>query len=71
MVSFTYNDSGKRTITNNIIILTKRGADTTYTVILAKYYKYPSTTIIKHANVMATVNKLPCRRLLNITPGDA
>ena len=29
-----------------------------YAVILTKYQKYPSTTILKHANVFAEVNKM-------------
>ena len=53
MMSFTYNNLGQRTIINKIIILTNRGADGIYTVILAKYHNYPSTTILKHVNVLA------------------
>ena len=36
-----------------------------------KYQKYPSTTILKHANVLAVVNKPPYVRLHNMTPHDA
>ena len=43
----------------------------THTVIPTKYCKYPSTTILKHANVLAKVNKLPYECLPNITPHDA
>ena len=42
-----------------------------YAVITTKYQKYPSTTIVKHANVLAKVNKFPCGRLHNMTPHDA
>ena len=52
----------------NIIILTKLGADTIYTVLPMKYQKYPSTTILKHANVLDKVNKLPYKSLLDMTP---
>ena len=71
MMSFTYNKLGQRTIINNIIILTNRGADRIYTVILEKYQKYPSTTILKHVNVLAKVNKFPYSSLLNMMPDDA
>ena len=33
-----------------------------------KYQKYPSTTILKHANVLAKVNKLTYKNLLDMTP---
>ena len=36
-----------------------------------KYHKYPSTTILKHANVLDKVNKLPNVSLLNIMSHDA
>ena len=42
-----------------------------YTVVLTKYQKYPSTKILKHANILAKVNKFPYGRLLNRTPYDA
>ena len=67
MVS-THNEGGQRDTINNIIILTKKGAYTIYTIIMTKYQKYPSTTILKHVNVLAKVNKLPYFRLLNMTP---
>ena len=35
-----------------------------------KYHKYPSTTTLKHANVLDKVNKSPILRLLNMTPHD-
>ena len=59
MIKFTHNDWGQRDIIKNVIILTKRGADTIYTVIPIKYQKYPSNTILKHAIFLAKVNKLP------------
>ena len=40
-------------------------------VILTKYWKYPSTTILKHANILAKVNKFPYESLINMTPHDA
>ena len=57
MISFTHNEWGQHDIMNNNIILIKRGADTIYTVLPTKYCKYTSTTILKHANVLAKVNK--------------
>ena len=36
-----------------------------------KYQKYPSNTILKHANVLDKVNKLPYVSLLNMIPNDA
>ena len=50
---------GQRDIINKIIILTKSRTDTIHAVIPMKYRKYPSTTILKHANVLAEVNKSP------------
>ena len=67
---FTNNNWGKHEILNNVIILTKQGADTIYTVILTKYQKSPSTAILQHANVLAKVNKSPDVWLLNMTPHD-
>ena len=58
-MEFTQNDWGQRDIINKIVILTKRGTDTIHAVIPEKYQKYPSTTILEHANVLAKVNKLP------------
>ena len=57
MMSFTHNDLDQCDIINHIIILTKRGAYKIYTVIPKKYYRYPSTTIPKHVNVLSKVNK--------------
>ena len=56
-MEFNQNDWGQRDIINKIIILTKGGTDRMYSVILKKYHKYPPTTILKHANVLAKVNK--------------
>ena len=39
-------------------------------VILAKYQKHFSNTILKHANVLANINKSPWGRLLDMTPHD-
>ena len=41
-----------------------------YTVIQMKYQKYSSTTILKHDNILAKVNKLPHGRLHHMTPHD-
>ena len=71
MTSFSQNDRGKRDIINNIIILTKRGTDTIYNVISTKDQKYPSTTIHKHVNVLAKVDRPPYGCLLNTTTHDA
>ena len=70
-MSFTQNDRSKRDIINNIITLTKRGADTIYTVIPTEYQKYPSTIILKHENVLAKADKLPYDRWHSITPHEA
>ena len=53
------------------MILTKGGTYTIHAVIPKKYWKYPSTTILKYANVLAKVNKPPYGRLPSITPHDA
>ena len=58
-MSFTHNIKGQNDTINNIIILTKRGADTVYTVFHKKFHRYPSTTIPKHLNFLAKVNKSP------------
>ena len=70
-MSFTNNEWSKCDIINKIIILIKRVVDTIYATILTKYEKYPSTTILKYANVLAKVNKLPYGCLLNTTRHDA
>ena len=41
-----------------------------HAIILTKYQKYHSTTILKHAKVLAKVNKSPYERLLNMTPHE-
>ena len=58
-MEFTKNDWGQRYITDKIIILTKQVAYTIHDVTPMKYHKHPSTTILKHANVLAKVNKSP------------
>ena len=59
MMGFTQNNSGQYDIINKIKILTKRGTDTIHALIPKKYQKYPSTKRLKHANVLAKVNKYP------------
>ena len=54
-----------------ITILTKQGKDTTHAVITMKYQKYTSTAVLKHANVLAKVNKFIYVHLLNMMPHDA
>ena len=68
MMSFTQNDWSKRDILKSIISLTKQGTDTIHAVIPMKYQNYPSTKILKHANVLSKVNKLPYVHSLNMTP---
>ena len=58
-MDFTKNDWGKHDIINKTIILTKWGTDMIHAVIVMKYQKYPSTTILKHANGLAKVYKFP------------
>ena len=69
-MSFTHNDLDQCDIINHIIILTKRGADKIYTILPKKHYRYPSTTILKHANALVKVNKPPYEVLHNMTPHD-
>ena len=59
MMEFTQNDSGQREIINKIEISIKRGKYTINAIIPKKYQKYPSTTILKHVNILAKVNKPP------------
>ena len=59
MMESNQNDWGQRDIINKIIILTKRGTDMIHAVIMTKYHKYPSFTILKHANVLDKANKSP------------
>ena len=70
-MKFMQNECGQRDITNRIKILTKRGSDKIHDVILKIYHKYPSNTILKHANVLAEVNKLPQGSLLNMPSHDS
>ena len=69
--SFTQNYCGQRDIINNIKILIKWVTDTINAVIPKKYQNYPSDTILKHANVLAKVNKSPSLRLPNMMPHEA
>ena len=48
----------------------KQGTYMVHAIIPEKYQNYSSTTILKHANVLAKLNKMPHVRLLNITPHD-
>ena len=57
MMCFTQNDWSQCDIINKNIFLTKRGKDTIHAVILMKCHKYFSTKILKHANVLAKVDK--------------
>ena len=70
-MEFTKNDRGQRDIINKTKLLTKRGSDTIHDVIPKKYHKYPSKTILKHANILAKVNKLHKGSLYNMTPHDS
>ena len=67
-MEFNQNDWGQRDIINKIIILTKWGTYRMYTAILKKYQKYPPTTILKHANVLAGVSKSPYVVWYNMAP---
>ena len=67
---FTQKEWGKRDIINKTKISTKQGPDTIHDVILSKYQKYPSNTILKFANVLAEAIKLPYGRSLSMTPHD-
>ena len=58
-MEFTQNDWNQCDIINKIVMLTKWVKDTIHAVIPTKYQKYPFTTILKHTNVLAKVNKLP------------
>ena len=59
MIEFTQNYWGQLDIINWTKILTKRGSDKIHDVIPKENHKYPSKKILKHANVLAEVNKLP------------
>ena len=52
MMKFSHNYWVQGDIINYNLILTKRGADTIYTVIPIKYHKYTSNKIINHSNVL-------------------
>ena len=70
-MEFTQNYWSQRDVMNKIIILTKLGTDMIQAVIPTKFKKYPSTTILKHAGVLFTLNKSPWGCLQNMTPHDA
>ena len=67
MTILTHNDWGQFDIINNIIVLTKRGADTVHTIIPKKYQKYPSTIILKQEFFLARVNNSPYGPLENMS----
>ena len=58
-MDITQNDWCQHDIINKVIILTKKGTGTIHAAILTKYHNYPSTTILKHENVLDKVNKSP------------
>ena len=58
-MEFTKNNRYQCDIINKVTILTKRGIYTVHVVIPTEYQKYTSTTILKYANVLAKVEKLP------------
>ena len=66
MMKFVHNYWGQRDIINKIIILTKKGVDMIYTIFPTKYQKYPSTTILKHANVLDKEHKSPYKSVLDV-----
>ena len=68
---FTQKYRVQHKIINKTRILPKRCSDRIHDVIPTKYQKYPSTTILKHVNVLAKVNKLPWGNLYNMTSHDA
>ena len=51
-MDFTQNDWGQRDIRNKIIILTKLGTYMIHTIFTVKSHEHPSTTILKHVNVL-------------------
>ena len=71
MMEFTLNDWGQRDIIKKTIILTKQVTDKINAVIPNKYHKYPSTTILKHANILDKADKSPYGSLHNMTLPDA
>ena len=66
MMEFTQNDWDPCDIKN--AILTKQGTYTIHAIILKEY---PSTIILKHATILAKLNKFPYESLHNMMPhGD-
>ena len=59
MMEFMQNDLVQLDIINKSKILSKQVSDMIHDVILTKYQKCPSSTILKHANVLAKLNKSP------------
>ena len=58
-MEFNQNDWGQCDIISNIKILTKQGTYNIQYIIPTKHQKYPSTTILENANVLAKINKPP------------
>ena len=71
MMEFMQNALGQCDIINKIKILIKRVSDKIHDIISTKYQKYPSNKILKHANILAKVNKSPKGGLLNTSSHDA
>ena len=71
MIEFTQNNWCQRDIINKTKLLTKKDSDMIHDVIPTKYQKYPSNTILKHANILAKVDRLPLGSLINTTSHDA
>ena len=67
-MEFTQSYSGQCDIINQIKIFPKRVTYMINAVIPTKYQKYPSTTILEHANDLAKVNKYTYRRLHSMAP---
>ena len=71
MMEFTKNNWGQRDIINKIVVLTKQDTYTIHAFIPKKYWKYSSTAILKHVDVLDKVNKSPYGSLPYITPHNA
>ena len=56
MIELTQNDWGQSDIINKIKVSAKRGSDKIHAIIMTKYQKCPSSTILKHENVLVKLN---------------
>ena len=65
------NDWYQRDIKITIRVLIKQSTDTIHADIPKKYQKYILTTILKHENVLAKVNRSPWGHLHIMIPHDA